>query len=159
MQLWQFFLFLHVLGAIAAFGPGFAAMIVGPMVAKEPQHGNFYARTQVATSKKLVTPVALSMAVTGVLILVTIPGGYQGVVGSRLWLSVGILLYIVAIVFAFVWQARNGQKLVDLTSTPPAPGTPPNPEIPATAAKLRIGGIVLTVLVVTIVFLMVTKPF
>ena len=40
MQLWQFFLFLHVLGAIAAFGPGFAAMVVGPMVAKEPQHGS-----------------------------------------------------------------------------------------------------------------------
>ncbi len=159
MQLWQFFVFLHVLGAIAAFGPGFAAMIVGPMVAKEPQHGNFYARTQVATGKKLVTPVALSMAITGILILVTVPGGYQGVVGSRLWLPVGIVLYIIAVVFAFAWQAPNGQKLVDLTSTPPAPGTPPSPEIPATAGKLRIGGIVLTILVIAIVFLMVTKPF
>ena len=159
MQLWQFFLFLHVLGAIAAFGPGFAAMIVGPMVAKEPQHGNFYARTQVSTARKLVTPIALSMAVTGILILVTIPGGYEGVVGSRLWLPVGILLYIVAVVFAFLWQARNGEKLVELTSTPPAPGTPPNPEIPATAGKLRTGGIVLSLLVIAIVFLMVTKPF
>ena len=158
MQLFQLFIFLHVLGAIAAFGPGFAAMIVGPMVAKEPQHGNFYARTQLATSKKLVTPVALSMAVTGILILLTIPGGYQGSVGSRLWLPIGIVLYVVAVVFAFVWQAPNGQKLVNLTSTPPAPGTPPNPEIPATAGKLRVGGIVLTLLVVVIVFLMVTKP-
>ena len=159
MQLWQFFLFLHVLGAIAAFGPGFAAMVVGPMVAKEPQHGNFYARTQLVQSKRLVTPIALSMAVTGILILVTVPGGYQGIVGSRLWLPVGILLYIVAVVFAFLWQARNGERLVELTSTPPAPGSPPNPEIPKTAGNLRIGGIVLTVLVVAIVFLMVTKPF
>jgi len=159
VELWQFFLFLHVLGAIAAFGPGFAAMVVGPMVAKEPQHGNFYARTQVASSKRLVTPVALSMAVTGILILLTVPGGYQGVVGSRLWLPVGIVLYIVAVVFAFLWQARNGEKLVELTSTPPAPGSPPNPEIPATAGKLRTGGIVLSLLVIAIVFLMVTKPF
>jgi uncharacterized membrane protein len=159
VQLWQFFLFLHVLGAIAAFGPGFAAMIVGPMVAKEPQHANFYARTQVASGKRLVTPVALSMAVTGILILLTVPGGYQGVVGSRLWLPVGIVLYIVAVAFAFLWQARNGDKLVELTSAPPAPGSPPNPEIPATAGKLRTGGIVLTLLVIAIVFLMVTKPF
>jgi uncharacterized membrane protein len=159
VELWQLFLFLHVLGAIAAFGPGFAAMVVGPMVAKEPQYGNFYARTQVVQAKRLVTPIALSMAVTGILILLTIPGGYQGVVGSRLWLAVGILLYIVAIVFAFLWQARNGEKLVELTSSPPAPGTPPNPEIPATAAKLRTGGIVLSLLVIAIVFLMVTKPF
>jgi hypothetical protein len=159
VQLYQVFIFLHVLGAIAAFGPGFAAMVVGPMVAKEPQHGNFYARTQLLTSKRLVTPVALSMAVTGILILLTIPGGYGGVVGSRLWLPVAVVLYIVAVVFAFAWQAPAGQKLVDLTSTPPAPGTPPNPEIPATAGKLRIGGIVLTLLVVVILFLMVTKPF
>ena len=159
MEWWQFFLFLHVLGAIAAFGPGFAAMVVGPMVAKEPQHGNFYARTQMASTKRLVTPVALSMAVTGILILVTFPGGYQGVTGGRLWLAVGIVLYIVAVVFAFLWQARNGERLVELTSTPPAPGSPPNPEIPKTAGNLRIGGIVLTLLVIAIVFLMVTKPF
>jgi len=69
VQLYQVFIFLHVLGAIAAFGPGFAAMVVGPMVAKEPQHGNFYARTQLLTSKRLVTPVALSMAVAGVYVL------------------------------------------------------------------------------------------
>jgi len=159
VALWQFFVFLHVLGAIAAFGPGFAAMVVGPMVAKEPQHGNFYARTQLLTSKRLVTPVALSMAVTGVLIIATFPSGYSGVAGTKLWLPAGIALYIVAVVFAFLWQAPNGEKLVELTSTPPAPGTPPNPEIPKTAGNLRIGGIVLTLLIVAIVFLMVTKPF
>ncbi len=158
MELWQFFVFLHVLGAIAAFGPGFAAMIVGPMVGKEPQHANFYARTQVAANKRLVTPIALSMAVTGILILLTVPGGYSGFIGSRLWLPVGIVLYIIAIGFAFAWQAPNGQKLVELTSTPPAPGSPPNPEIPATAGKVRMGGMVLGLLVVVIVFLMVTKP-
>ena len=53
----------------------------------------------------------------------------------------------------------NGRKLVELTSTPPAPDSGPNPEIPATAAKVRTGGMVLTLLVVAIVFLMVVKPF
>ena len=44
-------LFLHALGAIIAFGPGVASMVVGPMVAREPQYANFYARTQVATAR------------------------------------------------------------------------------------------------------------
>ena len=159
MSLFTILLFLHVIGAIIAFGPGFAAMIVGPMVAREPQHGNFYARTQLATAKKLVTPVALSMAVTGILMILVAPGGYQGLIGSRTWLGVAIVLYVIAIVFAFAWQTPNGRKLVELTSTPPAPGSPPSPEIPATAGKVRTGGIVLSLLVVAIVFLMVVKPF
>ena len=157
--MFQLLLFLHVLGAIVAFGPGFAAMVVGPMVAREPQHGNFYARTQLATNKRLVTPVALSMAVTGILMILVTPGGYGGLIGGRTWLAVAIVLYLIAVVFAFAWQSPNGRKLVELTSTPPAPGSPPSPEIPATAGRLRIGGIVLTLLIVTIVFLMVVKPF
>ena len=159
MSLFAILLFLHVLGAIIAFGPGFASMIVGPMVAKEPQHANFYARTQLATAKKLVTPLALSMAVTGIAMILVTPGGYGSLIGSRQWLAVAIVLYVIAIVFAFAWQTPNGRKLVELTSTPPAPGSPPNPEIPATAGKVRTGGIVLTLLVVSIVFLMVVKPF
>ena len=157
--MFQLLLFLHVLGAIVAFGPGFAAMVVGPMVAREPQHGNFYARTQLATNKRLVTPVALSMAVTGILMILVTPGGYGGLIGGRMWLAVAIVLYVIAVVFAFAWQSPNGRKLAELTSTPPAPGSPPSPEIPATAGRLRIGGIILTLLIVTIVFLMVVKPF
>ena len=66
MDLFLFLLFLHILGAIVAFGPGFAAMVVGPMVAAEPQHANWYARTQLATARRLVTPVSDHAAVTGI---------------------------------------------------------------------------------------------
>jgi uncharacterized membrane protein len=151
------FLFLHVLAAIAAFGPGFTSMVTGPMVAKEPQHANFFARTQVATATKIVTPLALSMAITGIAMILI--RGWSNIVGDRRWLEVAIALYVIAIVLSFAWQAPAGRKLVELTSTPPAPGSGPNPEIPKTAARLRTGGMVLSVLVVAIVFLMVSKPF
>ena len=157
MDLFKLLLFLHVIAAIAAFGPGFASMVVGPMVAKEPQHGNFYARTQVTTAKSLVTPLALSMALTGAAMIAV--RGWTNLVGTSSWLIVAIVLYVIAIAFAFAVQAPAGQKLVELTSTPPAPGTGPNPEIPATAKRLRNGGILLTLLVTVIVFLMVAKPF
>ena len=157
MDWFLIWLFLHITGAIVAFGPGYAAMIAGPIVAKEPQHANFYARTQVAVGLRLVTPAALSMAITGILMIAT--RGYSNIVGNRWWLGVGIVLYIIAIGFSVAVQAPAGRKLVALTSTPPAPGQPPSPELPATAQRLRYGGIFLSVLVLVIVFLMVVKPF
>jgi hypothetical protein len=48
---------------------------------------------------------------------------------------------------------------VALTSTPPAPGSPPNPELPKAARRVRVGGMVLSLFTITILFLMVAKPF
>jgi hypothetical protein len=157
LTVFRLFLFLHVVGAIVAFGPGFAAAVAGAMVAKEPQHANFFARTQVAIGNRLVTPAALSMAVTGVLMILVL--GWSTIVGPKLWLPVAIVIYIIAIVYAVAVQAPAGRKLVELTATPPAPGSPPPPELPATARRVRTGGIALSTLIVIIVFLMVVKPF
>lgn len=157
MDLFLVLLFLHVLGAIIAFGPGFASMIVGPMVAKEPQYANFYARTQVATARAIITPVSLSMAITGIgLILVR---GWADVTAGKHWLEAAILLYVVSVVVAMAVQAPAGRKLVELTSQPPAPGAGPSPELRAAVARVQQGGLVLTGLVVVITFLMVAKPF
>jgi uncharacterized membrane protein len=157
VDLFALLLFLHVIAAIIAFGPGFAAMVVGPMVAREPQHANFYARTQLATARKIVTPLSISMAVTGIgMILVR---GWGNITGDTRWLEVSIALYVVAVVYSMAVQAPAGRRLVELTSTPPAPGSAPNPEIPAAAKRVRTGGIILSGLVLVIAFLMVTKPF
>jgi hypothetical protein len=152
--LFPWLLFLHVLGAILAFGPNFATPIYSSFVAKEPQHANFFARAQEAVGKRLVTPLALSMAVTGVgMILV------RGIdVFARLWLPVAIVLYVIAVGYALFVQAPAGAKMVQLTSQPPGPEGP-SPELRATAARLRQGGMILAVLIVAIVLLMVVKPF
>ncbi len=107
-------LFLHVLGAIVAFGPGFAAMVVGPMVAREPQYANFYARSQVLAGRRLVTPVSISLAITGVALILL--RGWPALTGGKHWLEAGILLYVVAVVVAMAVQAPAGRKLVELTS-------------------------------------------
>ena len=157
MDLFPILLFLHALGAIVAFGPGFAAMVVGPMVAKEPQHANFYARTQAATGRKIVMPVTASMAVTGLAMIAI--RGWSNITAGRHWLELGILLYVVTVVYSMAVQAKAGRRLVELTSQPPAPGSPPSPELRATVARVRQGGLVLSGLVVVIAFLMVAKPF
>ena len=157
MDLFTILLFLHVLGAIVAFGPGFAAMIVGPMAASEPQHANFYARTQVAAGRRLVTPVSITLAITGIGMILA--RGWGSLTADKHWLEAGILLYVIAVVVAMAFQAPAGRRLVELTSQPPAPGSGPSPELRAAARRVRMGGIVLSLLVVAITFLMIAKPF
>lgn len=150
--LFPWLLFLHVLAAIIAFGPTFAAPVVASLVAKEPQHANFFARSQMLLSKRLITPLALSLGVTGILMVIV-----TGIdLTSNVWLGVAIVLYVIALGFALLVQAPSGARLVELTAAP-SPGGP-SPELRATAAVVRRGGMVLAVLVVTIVFLMVVKP-
>ena len=72
MDLAQFaplFLFLHVMGAILAFGPTFAYSIMGSMAGKEPQHANFSSRQVEAIGNKIVYPLAIFQGITGVLLI------------------------------------------------------------------------------------------
>jgi uncharacterized membrane protein len=157
LDLFTILLFLHILGAIIAFGPGFASMVVGPMVAREPQHANFYARSQSLTSMAIITPVSISLAITGILMI--LDRGWPTITGGRHWLELAILLYVVALVVSMAVMAPASRKLVALTSQPPVPGSGPPAELLAVAGRVRLTGIVLSLLVVVITFLMVTKPF
>jgi len=77
------------------------------------------------------------------------------------WLILGIVLYAIAIVFAFTQQAPNSAKMLELANTPPPAGVVPAgppPEIVALGKKLARGGQFLTIMIVIIVILMVTKP-
>ncbi len=155
-QLFPYFLFLHVLGAILAFGPTFAYSIMGAMAGREPQHANFSSRQVAAIGNKMVYPLAVFQGITGLLLIVS-----GSVSMSSLWLGLGIVLYIVALVFALTVQRNTLQHLIEMTSTPPPPGTPPGPPPPAllaTVAKIQRGGMFLGILIVVIVFLMVVKP-
>jgi hypothetical protein len=156
LDLFHFLLFLHILGAIIAFGPGFAAPIAGRMVAQEPQHANFFGRVQVLTAKAIIIPVAITIGITGVA-MILVEGYAFGTPGVR-WLEISILLYLVALGFSILVQGRAGARLVSLTASPPGPDGP-SAELRATARRVRLGGIFLSAMVAIIAFLMVTKPF
>ena len=132
--LFPWLLFLHILGAIVAFGFGFAAPLIGPMAAAEPQHGNFVARLNLRVNERLVRPAALSMAVTGVAMILVL--GLD--LTKNLWLDIAIVLYVIAVLFATFVQGRNGEHLVALTSTPPGPGGP-NPGDPGDGGQAAPG--------------------
>ncbi len=155
MSLFPWLLFLHVFGAIVAFGPVYAFPIIGAMGGKEPQHANFATRVSDTISKQRVFPLAIFQGITGVgLILVT---------GINLfatpWLLIGIVLYVITISYNFFVQTADDKKIIEMTSTPPPPGSSgPPPELLALVRRVQLGGMFSGVMVVLIVLLMVLKP-
>lgn len=155
----QLFLVLHVLGAIAVFGPTFAFPLISRQAAMSPPNGHFAAVVMDMIERRIVVPGAIVQGITGVALILILGWNPDG--GTYLWLSVSIVLYLIAVLYAVFVQAPAARRMVELTAGgPPAGGAPggPPPEIAATAKRLAQGGMLLTVLVVVIVILMVTKP-
>jgi len=155
MTIWiAIFLFLHVMGAIIAFGPAYTAPIIGSFAGKEPPHANFAARINEAITDQRIAPFAILQGITGLgLIWATGINPF-----NQLWLALGIILYLIAIVYALAVQRPTGQLIVKLSSSPPPPGASgPPPELIAAVKKAQRGGMFLGLMVVVIVFLMVTK--
>ena len=156
------FLFLHVLGAIAAFGPTFSFPLIGAMGGAEPMHGNFATRVSHAISAKQVVPLALTMPITGIGLIWS--AGFDPFSQGSRWLAVAIVLYTVAIVYSLAVQTPIVNRIIALTAGPP-PGAPPAPPpvgpppgLMELVRKVQRGGKLLVGLVVVIAFLMVVKP-
>jgi len=154
-------LFLHIAGAVLAFGPTYAFLFLGPMAAAEPAHRNFALRFQQRVATRLVVPLAVFQGITGLLLVWRI--GFDLL--TRGWLIVSIVLYMIALGIAFGVMLPALRTLIPATSGPPptpsAGGVPagPPPHVVATAKRARLGGMINAGLVLIIVFLMVTKPF
>lgn len=154
-------LFLHIGGAILAFGPTYAFLLLGPMAASEPAHRNFALRFQQRVATRLVVPLAVLQGITGLLLVWRI--GFE--LFQRGWLIVAIVLYLIALSLAFGVMLPALRTLIPATAGPPpappagsAPAGPP-PHIAATARRARMAGMVNAALILIIVFLMVAKPF
>lgn len=162
-MLLSLFLFLHVLGAIAVFGPTFIFPVITSRASQSPQNFPFAAGLSEYIERRIVIPGAIVQGITGVG-LILILGVNPLTDKAYHWLIPGIALYLIAIGFAIGVQAPAAEKMVHLFSSmppgPPPAGSPPGPppEIAALGKKLQQGGMLLTVLIVLIVVFMVTKP-
>jgi uncharacterized membrane protein len=153
--LFIYVLFIHVLGAILAFGPTFAFSIIGAMAGQEPQHANFATRVSKRVGERLVEPLAIFQGITGVL-LILISG--RDLLASH-WLLLAIVLYLIAIYFSLFIQGKWVSRIIDMTSAPPPPGASgPPPALAEVVKNVQRGGMALGVVIVVITFLMVVKP-
>jgi uncharacterized membrane protein len=161
-ELVPWFLLLHVLGAVIAFGPTYAFPLIGAMGGAEPGHANFATRVAVAISEKRVVPFALSMPVTGIGLIWS--AGIEPFSPAARWLLLGILLYLFALTYSLAINLPNARRIVAISSGPPpgaaagAPSSGPPPELMAAVKKAQRGGLIVTVAVTLIILLMVVKP-
>lgn len=165
-------LFLHVLGAIVAFGPTFTFSLIASLSRQYPQHGPFGIQLSALISKRLVLPMAVVQGLTGLGLVIAVPYDILAIH----WLTLGIVLYLIDLAFAFWVQLPAVERMVAITKPALAGGGPspaaaapaggalsgppagPPPELAALGVRVRNGGFFMAALLVAIVFLMVVKP-
>ena len=160
-----FWLVLHVLGAILAFGPTYTFPIIGTMARKAPQHILFALRLQERISRGMVLPISIWVGVTGVGLLFA-----AGVdLPKTPYLIVAIVLYIIGLANGLFVLIPGGAKLVRMaegmtgaramaTAGPGAAPAAPPAEFLALIKREQVFGAINGLIVVAIVFLMVIKP-
>ncbi|HET7169567.1 MAG TPA: DUF2269 family protein [Candidatus Limnocylindrales bacterium] len=156
-SLFPYLLFLHVLGAVVAFGPTFAFSIIGSAGGAEPQHANFGTRVSHLISSRLVYPIGITLPITGALMIWVL--GINPLERPHWWLALGIVLYIIAYGYSFFVQRPIVDQVIEMTSAPPPPGASgPPPALLALVKRIQQGGMMLGVILIAIIFLMVVKP-
>jgi uncharacterized membrane protein len=145
---------VHILSAIAGFGPTFAFAVLGPMAAKKQgPEGITIMENMVAIEKKLVVPAAVVVQpVSGVLLI--FERNWNEDFFSHTWLWVALLLYATALYLALGQQTPTSEKMIDMAKE----GKAQTPEFGALASKVSKIGPVLTLLLVAIIVLMVLRP-
>ena len=150
--MFQLMLFLHIVGAIIAFGFGFAVPVIGKMAAAEPQHANWFLRAGKRVGDTILFPASISKAITGAGLIYF---GSRTPKEMRLSMAMGIC--VIAILGVLFVKRPTMAGPIALTSTPPGP-TGPDPMVPVLLKRSRMVGLGLSLAVLVIVFLMVYKP-
>jgi uncharacterized membrane protein len=150
----NFLLVLHVLGAVFIFGPTVAYAFIGAQAAKEGAPVAWALKTIDFIDSKWVNPLALTLQpLTGILLIIQSKNLWNPFESRGRWLGAGIILYIIATVFAIFVQGRWAKKAHGM-----AEANQFGPDFGALMKKINMGGMFLTVLLIVIIILMVTKP-
>ena len=151
MNWFVFWLFLHILAAVLAFGPIFVFPIVGMMARKNPEHVHFAVQLNEKIARGLLIPLAGTMLIsgTGLLFAAGINLTKTPSMGSA------IVLYLVLMGLASGVMRPTLHKMAQMTETLP-PADPPAFMALVKRAQL-IGGAVQALFLV-IIFLMIVQP-
>lgn len=141
--------FLHVTLAIIAVGFNASYGIWIARSARDPEHVGFAMRTIKFIDDRFANPAYGLLPLTGLFMVFN--AGYPL---TTLWIAAALALYLAVLVLAFVVISPNFRaQLRALELEGPA-----SPAFQAAARRGRTFGILVSVLVLAIVFLMVVKP-
>lgn len=146
---YTFFKFLHVLLAIVAVGFNAAYGVLLARAAREPEHVGHVLRTVKVLDDRFANPAYALLLVTGLVMV------FVGDVDlTQFWLATAIGLYLLAMIlgiFVYSPTLRSQIRVVEA-------GGVETEEFRRLSSRGAIVGGILAAIVVTIVFLMVTKP-
>jgi hypothetical protein len=94
------FLYLHIGGAIVAFGPTIALPFMAAKAAAEPMHGNFVLRVTEFLVSRVVEPGAGFVFLMGIGLIWT----REWNPFAALWLGLSIILFLITISFSLFVQ-------------------------------------------------------
>ena len=120
MDFGSIFLFLHIGGAIAAFGPTIAFPLIAAKASAEPQHGNFALRITQFLTARVVEPGAVFVFLMGLGLILTRDWNPF----TTLWLGLAIIIFLITLGFSVFFQRPTINKMVEMTihATAPAGG-------------------------------------
>ena len=157
-ELAPFLLTVHILTAIAAFGPTVVLPVIAQMASSEPPHALFALRLIDRVERRIVIPLALTMPVSGGLLV----WSEQIDLASAHWLVAATAVYAAAIAVAVGVQLRTVSRMIGIAeamgSGGPEPAGRRAAELRSLGARARGAGVALTLMVVVIVSLMAGKP-
>jgi uncharacterized membrane protein len=151
------FVFLHVLGAIAAVGP---TLTYGLWIARAERAGlavrAFVLNTVSWVDAHLATPAFILQAGTGTALILL----ERRSLLHTAWLLMGVGVYVITALFAVLVYAPVVKRQISLADR--IAGDPENPELRAdyavTATRARTLGVTAVVLTVAILYFMIVKP-
>ena len=155
--LFPWLLLIHVLSAIAGFGPTFAFSVIGAMGGAEPQHANFATRISERLTTRFVYPAAIVQLITGFGMILVAPLDLTS--RGFWWLDIAIVLFVINLSYSYLVAHPRVVRIIEMTAAPPPPdASGPPPALVGLIRGVQRGGIFMTVLLVIIIFLMVVKP-
>ncbi len=150
MLLYLLLKWVHILAAITALGANITYGLWISRAAKDPQALPFVLHTVRILDSRIANPAYALLLVTGIALVIVAPWPW-----TTPWILVSLILYVTAFLLGILVYAPAFRRQIALAESPAGPGSP---EYAAAARRSNILGIVVTLIVVAIVYLMVVKP-
>ena len=146
----------HVIFVVAMLGVTFTYPLIGPMAKAQPQHAPFALAVIEKIQRVIVFPGVALVLLTGLWAISAGPWK-----GDEAWLTVSIVLFFIIValsVFVTYPAVKVAKAEAEKKAASGEPGPPSEAFIKATTKTRRLGP-VMSLMMLTIVFLMEAKPF
>jgi uncharacterized membrane protein len=140
---------LHILLAIVAVGFNISYGIWQARASREPEHMGHVLRGIKFLDDRVANPAYAGLLVVGVILVVIGPWEF-----TQLWVYLAIALYVVLAIIAFAVYSPTLTRSIAAFDA----GGASSPEFTELAARTRVVGAVLGVLVIVLILDMVLKP-